>query len=88
MDGMEEKIRERAYAIWEEEGRPEGREQEHWERAAREFGHLGDQHRHSGNGLTSSLQSGGTIPGSGPGASMGSIGTGGGTGGEHTGSKT
>jgi hypothetical protein len=29
-------IRERAYAIWEEEGRPDGREWDHWERASRE----------------------------------------------------
>jgi Protein of unknown function (DUF2934) len=29
----EERIRAIAYAIWEEEGRPEGREQEHWLRA-------------------------------------------------------
>ena len=26
-------IRERAYAIWEEEGRPEGRDLDHWLRA-------------------------------------------------------
>ena len=30
-------IRERAYAIWEEEGRPDGREWDHWERASREI---------------------------------------------------
>jgi hypothetical protein len=30
-------IRERAYAIWEEEGRPDGRDWEHWHRAAREL---------------------------------------------------
>lgn len=33
----EEQIRARAHQIWEEEGRPEGREQEHWNRAAREM---------------------------------------------------
>jgi hypothetical protein len=27
------RIAERAYAIWEEEGRPDGRDREHWERA-------------------------------------------------------
>jgi hypothetical protein len=32
----EEKIRRRAYDLWEIEGRPEGRHHEHWERAARE----------------------------------------------------
>lgn len=33
MTDIERRIRERAYRIWEEEGRPEGREQEHWEQA-------------------------------------------------------
>lgn len=33
----EARIRERAQAIWEEEGRPEGRDREHWERAAAEL---------------------------------------------------
>ena len=30
----DERIRQRAHQIWEHEGRPEGRAQEHWERAA------------------------------------------------------
>lgn len=34
--GREEEIRARAYAIWEREGRPPGREKEHWEQARRE----------------------------------------------------
>jgi hypothetical protein len=33
----EKAIRERAYHIWEEEGRPHGRDREHWERASREI---------------------------------------------------
>jgi hypothetical protein len=33
----EEPIRERAYAIWEEEGRPEARHLDHWQRAAAEW---------------------------------------------------
>jgi hypothetical protein len=33
----EQRIRERAYRSWEEEGRPKGKHEEHWERAAREF---------------------------------------------------
>jgi len=33
---QQEIIRERAYAIWEQEGRPEGREWDHWLRAASE----------------------------------------------------
>ncbi|MDB5570443.1 MAG: hypothetical protein JWN93_1626 [Hyphomicrobiales bacterium] len=34
----QENIRSRAYALWEQEGRPEGRALEHWERAEREAG--------------------------------------------------
>jgi Protein of unknown function (DUF2934) len=34
---QETSIRERAYAIWEQEGRPEGREWDHWLRAASEL---------------------------------------------------
>lgn len=30
---IERRIRERAYRIWEEEGRPEGRAEDHWEQA-------------------------------------------------------
>ena len=30
-------IRERAYWLWEEEGRPAGRELDHWYRASREI---------------------------------------------------
>ena len=37
----EDKIRERAYAIWEEDGRPEGRQEEHWYRASTELGSAG-----------------------------------------------
>lgn len=33
----EQRIRERAHAIWEREGRPDGREREHWEQAAAEI---------------------------------------------------
>lgn len=31
-----EKVRERAYAIWEREGRPHGRDREHWLKAEQE----------------------------------------------------
>jgi len=31
------RIRQRAYEIWEDEGRPEGRERIHWLRAEAEF---------------------------------------------------
>jgi hypothetical protein len=43
---LEEKIRARAYEIWEKEGRPEGREREHWETAARELGAETEMPRH------------------------------------------
>ena len=33
MDDQNERIRKRAHEIWEEEGRPEGREYTHWLRA-------------------------------------------------------
>jgi DUF2934 family protein len=33
----EDSIRRRAHAIWEREGRPEGRQQEHWEQTRREI---------------------------------------------------
>jgi hypothetical protein len=36
MTDREEKIRQRAYGIWEQEGHPHGRAEDHWYRAARE----------------------------------------------------
>jgi len=33
MDDLEERIRQRAYELWQEEGCPEGQAQTHWERA-------------------------------------------------------
>jgi hypothetical protein len=38
---MREKITRRAQAIWEEEGRPQGRAEEHWLRAEAELGQRG-----------------------------------------------
>ena len=49
----QDKIRERAYAIWEQDGRPEGREQEHWYRASSELG---------GDGASMDLDSGAITP--------------------------
>jgi len=37
MSDREEQIRRRAYEIWERDGRPEGREAEHWRQAAQEI---------------------------------------------------
>ena len=36
-DKREQRIRERAHQIWESEGRPDGQDQSHWERASREI---------------------------------------------------
>jgi hypothetical protein len=89
-NNREEQIRERAHQIWEEEGRPQGREQEHWERAAREIEgrEAGSETRAERSGpdeiagsvgVASGLQPGGTNPGGGPGTGAGSMGTGGGS---------
>ena len=37
MSERDQKIRQRAYEIWEREGRPDGNHGEHWDRAAREI---------------------------------------------------
>jgi len=38
LDEREQAIRERAYAIWEQDGRPEGRNLAHWSQAEAEIG--------------------------------------------------
>ena len=38
MDNREREQRERAYRIWEEEGRPEGLHEDHWRRAGEQPG--------------------------------------------------
>jgi len=84
MPDREERIRERAHQLWEQEGRPDGRHADHWERAAREVD-AEDRSLDAGTapdkttppasgGLASGLQPGGKVPGGGP-----SIGTGGGS---------
>lgn len=52
LSGHESAIRERAYAIWEAEGRPEGREWEHWRRAAQEVAGNASQQE---NGFTAAM---------------------------------
>jgi hypothetical protein len=86
MDDREERIRSRAYELWEREGRPDGRQAEHWRQATAEVD-AEERERAGGSGATgappsgvsSSLQQSGTAPGGGPGASQGSVGTGGGS---------
>jgi hypothetical protein len=36
LHAITERIRQRAHAIWEREGRPHGRDQEHWDQAEKE----------------------------------------------------
>ena len=38
----DEKVRDRAYLIWEREGRPDGRRSEHWAQAEREIDNEAD----------------------------------------------
>jgi hypothetical protein len=92
-DDRIERIRERAHQIWENEGKPEGRDAEHWEQAKREIDSEGSDGENGGaeagdgeavtaaggQGVASGLQSGGSVPSGGPGASAGSIGSGGGS---------
>jgi hypothetical protein len=35
-DTLHERIKRRAYSLWEQEGRPEGRADDHWQRAEAE----------------------------------------------------
>ncbi len=92
----EDTVRAKAHEIWEREGRPEGRDREHWEKALAELGLSDDRDAAppvtsggAGLGLSSGLQPGGTRPGLSPGVSEGSLGTGGGsTAGADTGTKS
>lgn len=45
---LEHRVRERAYQIWEQEGRPHGRDAHHWQQAAAEFADAGQQQAHAG----------------------------------------
>ena len=36
-ESRNDRVRERAHRIWEEEGSPEGQESQHWEQAEREI---------------------------------------------------
>jgi hypothetical protein len=37
VDNLEEQIQQRAYEIWERDGRPEGKREEHWAQACQEI---------------------------------------------------
>lgn len=74
----EDHIRERAYQIWEKEGRPDGAHERHWQQASDEWDAAEKAYREEGpaslgsneSGVSSGLQPGGTTPGGGqaPGA--------------------
>jgi hypothetical protein len=42
MIDLEQKIRERAYQIWEQEGRVHGRDEQHWHKAKLELANVSD----------------------------------------------
>jgi hypothetical protein len=46
MDDLEERIRQRAYKLWQEEGCPEGRADVHWDKAA-ELVAIEDNQKHT-----------------------------------------
>jgi hypothetical protein len=45
----EEEIRRRALRIWEEEGKPDGKDAEHWAQAEREFEIVSNRRADTGN---------------------------------------
>ena len=52
---LEDRIRQRAYEIWEREGRPHGQDFDHWFRANRELDDQPDDHLTQVGGLQSSV---------------------------------
>lgn len=68
MTTRDDQIRQRAHEIWEREGRPEGRQEEHWQRAVeeieRELGTDGAQPAPKASRSRSYVRSGQTSPGS------------------------
>lgn len=54
------RVRERAYRLWEEEGRPDDRHLDHWAQAAREIGE-GDR-RNAGGPRVNSPDAGLAVP--------------------------
>lgn len=96
MNEQDDKVRARAYMIWEQEGRPEGKHEHHWYRAAKEAEEISDQHNQNAevnpptppSGISNNLHPGGTLP-AGTNSGVGSLGTGGGsTSGNPTGSRS
>lgn len=65
MDEREDRIRARAYELWEAAGRPEGRQAEHWEQAEREIdgNPAGPRKRKAGSEPANAKQTGPAGPG-------------------------
>ena len=73
----EHRIRERAHAIWEREGRPHGRHADHWHQASQEIGDEGTTTSQNRPGALDGglLPSGGLVAAGGPGgAAIGGLG--------------
>jgi hypothetical protein len=56
----EDRIRQRAYLIWIDEGRPEGREKEHWEQAEKSIQRQDELSKEDESGTTPAV---GPVPG-------------------------
>jgi hypothetical protein len=81
VEDREDRIRERAYKIWEEQGRPHGRHEDHWRQASQEtgedlFGEGSNEALDRPGGLDGGLlPQGGLVAGGGPGgAGIGGLG--------------
>jgi hypothetical protein len=61
----EERIRERAHRIWEQEGQPHGRDRDHWQRAMQEIdeesGQSAGRHTHATHAPGTRSESGAPI---------------------------
>lgn len=54
----EQRIRERAHAIWEQEGRPDMRHEDHWHQASQEIGDSHPEQQGSQDDPSSKLEDG------------------------------
>ncbi|WP_082766043.1 DUF2934 domain-containing protein [Paramesorhizobium deserti] len=66
--GREEQIKARAYEIWEQEGRPQGRARDHWEQARREIDGDAASPQPNGKGKTARRSKRATAPNDNPAA--------------------
>lgn len=60
MDRRQERIRERAHRLWEEAGRPEGSDKQHWDAAEREIQREDDEERSATASSAAAPENGGT----------------------------